>query len=80
MSELDKFKKTEYATSISGKDEMIKYLISKNESYANRYVEAENFITICLGFNIWQRIFLRKRILRFLKSRVIKILENETKQ
>jgi hypothetical protein len=52
MSELDKFKKTEYATSISGKDEIIKYLISKNESYANRYVEAENFITLCLGFNV----------------------------
>ena len=45
------------------------WLINKCEKCSDRYIEAENFILEIAEMKWYQRIFLNKKILKFLKSR-----------
>lgn len=49
--------------------EGLKWLLEKTEKCSERYIESEQFIMGILNMKWYQRIFLSKKIITFLKNR-----------
>lgn len=47
----------------------LKWLMDKVDSCSQRYVESENFMLDVLSMNFFQRLFIRRKALKFLKER-----------
>jgi hypothetical protein len=47
----------------------LNWLMKKTEACSNRYMEAEKFILEITEMSWWKRLFLNRKILKFLNSR-----------